>query len=71
MTQLNRDFASAWGEPRRFCRGHASEAILASLAELRSLARAHLDIFYAKLPGLPGKSRPAFLPVCLCELICG
>jgi 15-cis-phytoene synthase len=50
-----------------FAAGHASEGILAALAELRSLARAHLDIFYAKLPGLPDKSRPAFLPVCLCE----
>ncbi len=47
--------------------GHASEAILAALAELRSRARAHLEIFYANLPGLPAKSRPAFLPACLCE----
>jgi 15-cis-phytoene synthase len=47
--------------------GHASEAILEALADLRAVARAHLDIFYAKLPGLPEKSRPAFLPTSLCE----
>jgi 15-cis-phytoene synthase len=47
--------------------GHASPGVLAALAELRAVARAHLDIFCAKLPGLPDKSRPAFLPVCLCE----
>ena len=50
-----------------FAAGHASEAVLAALADMRAVARAHLDIFYAKLPGLPDKSRPAFLPVCLCE----
>ncbi|MGH6794002.1 MAG: phytoene/squalene synthase family protein [Methylocella sp.] len=50
-----------------FAACHASEGVLASLTELRTLARKHLDIFYAKLPGLPDKSRPAFLPVCLCE----
>jgi phytoene synthase len=44
-----------------------SEGVLSSLAELRARARAHLDIFYATLPGLPDKIRPAFLPVCLCE----
>jgi phytoene synthase len=47
--------------------GHASEAVLAALADLRAVARAHLAIFYATLPGLPEKSRPAFLPACLCE----
>jgi phytoene synthase len=50
-----------------FAAGHASPAVLAALADLRAVARAHLDIFYAKLPGLPDKSRPTFLPVCLCE----
>jgi 15-cis-phytoene synthase len=50
-----------------FAAGHASPEILAALAELRDVARAHLDIFYAALPSLPEKSRPAFLPVCLCE----
>jgi phytoene synthase len=50
-----------------FVAGHASPEVLAALAHLPALARAHLDIFYAKLPALPDKSRPAFLPVCLCE----
>ena len=50
-----------------FAAGRASEAVLAALADLRVLARAHKNIFYAGLPGLPEKSRPAFLPVCLCE----
>ncbi|MGH6839727.1 MAG: phytoene/squalene synthase family protein [Methylocella sp.] len=50
-----------------FAAEHAPEGVLASLTELRALARANLDIFYAKLPGMPDKSRPAFLPTCLCE----
>jgi len=50
-----------------FAAGRASPGVLAALADLRAVARAHLDIFYARLPGVPGKSRPAFLPVCLCE----
>jgi phytoene synthase len=50
-----------------FAAGRGSEEVLAALADLRALARAHLDIFYAKLPGLTEKSRPAFLPASLCE----
>jgi 15-cis-phytoene synthase len=50
-----------------FAAGHASPGVLAALADLLVLARAHLDIFYTKLSGLPDKSLPAFLPVCLCE----
>jgi phytoene synthase len=50
-----------------FVAGHASPGVLAALADLHVLARAHKNIFYAGLPGLPEKSRPAFLPVCLCE----
>ncbi|MGH6811593.1 MAG: phytoene/squalene synthase family protein [Methylocella sp.] len=50
-----------------FAAGNASEGVVAALADLRARARAHLDIFYAKLPGLPDNSRPAFLPACLCE----
>jgi phytoene synthase len=50
-----------------FAAGRASPGVLAALVDLRAVARAHLDIFYAKLPGLPDKSRPAFLPVYLCE----
>ena len=47
--------------------GRASPAIRAALADLCALARAHLDIFDARLHSLPDKSRPAFLSVCLCE----
>jgi phytoene synthase len=50
-----------------FAAGHASPGVLAALADTRAVARAHLDILYATLPGLPEKSRPAFLPICLCE----
>jgi 15-cis-phytoene synthase len=50
-----------------FAAGHISERVLAALADLRAITRAHLDIFDAKLPGLPEKSRPAFLPTRLCE----
>jgi 15-cis-phytoene synthase len=50
-----------------FAAGHASPGVLAALAGLRAVARVHLDIFYATLPGLPEKSLPAFLPACLCE----
>ncbi len=50
-----------------FAAGQDSPAIQAALADLRAVARAHLDIFYAGLPDLPDKSRPAFLPVCFCE----
>ncbi|MGH6844485.1 MAG: phytoene/squalene synthase family protein [Methylocella sp.] len=50
-----------------FAAGHASPELLAVLADLRARARAHLDIFYATLPGLPDKIRPAFLPISLCQ----
>jgi 15-cis-phytoene synthase len=57
----------AHGASDDFSAGRTSPAVLAALADLRAITRAHLDIFYAKLPGLPDKSRPAFLPACLCE----
>jgi phytoene synthase len=47
--------------------GNASHAVLAALADLRALARAHLETFDARLHSLPDDSRAAFLPVCLCE----
>jgi phytoene synthase len=47
--------------------GRASPGVLAALADLRAIARAHLDTFDARLHSLSDKSRPAFLPVCLCE----
>jgi 15-cis-phytoene synthase len=72
---------SAWGEhfvpaeilnahgveAEKFAARQASSAVCAALADLRALARRHLDIFAARLPGLPGKSRPVFLPLSLCE----
>jgi 15-cis-phytoene synthase len=45
----------------------ASPALLSALADLRALARRHLDIFDARLPSLPEKSKPAFLPLSLCQ----
>ncbi len=46
---------------------HASPGVMAALADTRAVARTHLSVFYAKLPGLPETSRPALLPVCFCE----
>jgi 15-cis-phytoene synthase len=42
-------------------------ALLSALADLRALVRRHLDIFDARLPSLPEKSKPAFLPLSLCQ----
>jgi phytoene synthase len=47
--------------------GRSSPEVLAALADLRALARRHLDAFAAQLPRLPGSSRPAFLPASLCD----
>jgi 15-cis-phytoene synthase len=47
--------------------GRASPAVLAALADLRGLARAHLETFDARLNCVPDKSRPVFLAVSLCE----
>jgi phytoene synthase len=54
-------------DPAELYRGRSSPAVLAALADLRALARAHLEIFDARLRSLPDKSRPAFLPLSLCE----
>ena len=54
-------------EPGELADGRVSPGVLAALADLRALARAHLDTFDARLHSLPDKSRPAFLSVCLCE----
>ena len=61
------EILQAHGARDDFAAVHASEAVVAALAELHAITRAHLDIFYTKLPGLPDKSLPAFLPTCLCE----
>ncbi len=47
--------------------GRASPAVMAALADMRAVARNHIDIFDARLRGLPTKSRPAFLAASLCE----
>lgn len=47
--------------------GRALPAVMAALADLRAVARSHLDIFDARLHSLPNKSRPAFLAASLCE----
>jgi 15-cis-phytoene synthase len=54
-------------EPGDLAAGRASPEVLAALADLRALARTHLETFDARLHSLPDKSRPAFLPVSLCE----
>jgi 15-cis-phytoene synthase len=54
-------------EPDEFAALRTSSALLAALADLRNLARRHLDIFGPQLHSLPEKSQPAFLPICLCE----
>lgn len=48
--------------------GRASPALAAALADLRALAREHLEIFSARLPCVPEQSRPAYLAASLCEL---
>jgi 15-cis-phytoene synthase len=61
------EILQAHGARDDFAAGHASPEVRAALAELHAITRAHLDIFYAKLPGVADKSLPAFLPACLCE----
>jgi phytoene synthase len=47
--------------------GQASPGAYAALADLRSVARNHLEAFARSLARLPGKIRPALLPAALCE----
>ncbi|WOJ89285.1 phytoene/squalene synthase family protein [Methylocapsa polymorpha] len=47
--------------------GQSSPGALAALADLRGLARRHLDIFAERIPGLPDASRAGFLVLSLCE----
>ena len=42
-------------------------AISAALADLREIARRHLETFLERIDGLPDRCRGAFLPVSLCE----
>ncbi|HUI20963.1 MAG TPA: phytoene/squalene synthase family protein [Methylocella sp.] len=50
-----------------FIAGRNVPEVLAALADLRTLARTHLQAFNAQLHSLPKKSRPVFLAVSLCE----
>jgi phytoene synthase len=45
----------------------ASPGVQAALADLRALVRSHLETFAARLPCVPGESRPAYLAASLCE----
>jgi 15-cis-phytoene synthase len=45
--------------------GRTSDALRAALAELRALARRHLETFEAALPTAPAAAMPALLPVTL------
>ena len=47
--------------------GQATPAVRAALADMRALAREHLDIFLSRIEGLPNRCKPGFLPVALCE----
>ncbi|MEJ0093568.1 MAG: phytoene/squalene synthase family protein [Methylocella sp.] len=54
-------------EPGDITAGRPSPAISAALADLRNLARRHLEAFLTRIEGLPERCRGAFLPVSLCE----
>ncbi len=47
--------------------GLCSPGLLAALADLRGLARHHLDLFGGRLPGLPDAARVGYLALSLCE----
>jgi phytoene synthase len=47
--------------------GEATPAIREALADVRTLARDHLEIFLTRIEGLPDSCKPGFLPVALCE----
>jgi phytoene synthase len=51
-----------------FALGRATPEICTALAELRNLARNHLEVFDSRIAGLPDKSQAPYLPVGLCEL---
>lgn len=54
-------------DPSELAAGAPSPEVRAALADLRGLARRHLEGFRAGIRGLPEASRAAFLPVSLCE----
>ncbi len=50
-----------------FASGKATPAVSAALADMRALAREHLEVFLSRIEGLPDRCKPGFLPVALCE----
>ncbi|MEX0590292.1 MAG: phytoene/squalene synthase family protein [Xanthobacteraceae bacterium] len=48
--------------------GNATAGLLAALAEMRALARQHLDVARAHLKSVPPEAAPAFLPAALVPL---
>jgi 15-cis-phytoene synthase len=52
-------------DPEDVFGAHSSEPLKTAVAELRSLARRHLDAAAAILRGLPRQALPAFLPIAL------
>ena len=55
-------------EPADVLAGRSSNELLASLANIRELARKHFDAFKRLTPAVPAISVPAFLPVALVPL---
>ncbi|HTV33732.1 MAG TPA: phytoene/squalene synthase family protein [Methylocella sp.] len=60
-------FRKAGLDARVFLEGRNAPTVQGALAELRALARTHLETFHSLLPGLSPRCRPALLPACLCE----
>lgn len=53
--------------PADIAAGVATPALHDVLGDMRALARDHLEIFLARIEGLPDSSKAGFLPVALCE----
>lgn len=47
--------------------GMPTPEVRAALADMRALARDHLEIFLSRIEGLTERVKPAFLPLALCE----
>jgi 15-cis-phytoene synthase len=64
-----RDILKRFGASRTdIALARTTPEICAALAEMRNLARNHLEIFATRIAGLPELSQAPFLPVALCEL---
>ncbi len=65
---IPRDILKRHGlDPAAVAAGKPTPAILAALSDVRALARDNLDVFMARIEGLPEACLPAFLPIGLCE----